>query len=105
MFRDFAGGPQQRHSSGLVAHCLSFVSFRTPILCESSNKKTCFILPSKVIIEKSRGKVSLLEQDTIENVSESIKKSKHIFKIIIHFLIHQNLPQIMSFHLRYMMVS
>ena len=30
---------------------------------------------------------------------------KHIFKIIIYFLIHQNVPQIMSFHLRYMMVS
>ena len=28
---------------------------------------------------------------------------KHIFKIIIYFLIHQNVPQIMSFHLRYMM--
>ena len=30
---------------------------------------------------------------------------KHIFKIIIYFLIGQNVPQIMSFHLRYMMVS
>ena len=32
---------------------------------------------------------------------------KHIFKIIIYFLIHQNVLQIMSFHLRYwyMMVS
>ena len=30
---------------------------------------------------------------------------EHIFKIIIYFLIHQNVPQIMSFHLRYMMVS
>ena len=29
---------------------------------------------SKVIIEKSRGEVSLVEQDTIENVSEPIKK-------------------------------
>ena len=28
-----------------------------------------------------------------------------IFKIIIYFLIHQNVPQIMSFHLRYMMFS
>ena len=26
---------------------------------------------------------------------------KHIFKIIKYFLIHQNVPQIMSFHLRY----
>ena len=97
MFRDFAGGPQQRHSSGLVAHCLSFVSFRTPILCESSNKKTCFILPSKVIIEKSRGKVSLLEQDTIENVSESIKKSKHIFEIIMYFLYIKMCPKLCQF--------
>ena len=30
---------------------------------------------------------------------------KHIFKIITYFLIHQNVPQMMSFHLRYMMVS
>ena len=33
------------------------------------------------------------------------KKLKHIFKIIIYFSIHQNVPQIMSFHLRCMMVS
>ena len=34
---------------------------------------------SKVIIEKSRGEVSLMEQDTIENVSEPIKNLKFFF--------------------------
>ena len=31
------------------------------------------VCPIKVIIEKSRGEVSLVEQDTIENFSESVK--------------------------------
>ena len=34
-----------------------------------------FLIP-KVIIDKSRGEVSLLEQDTIENVSKPIKNQK-----------------------------
>ena len=55
MFRDFAGGPQQRQSSGLVAHCLSFVSFRTPILCESSNKKNLFYTPKSTLARISFG--------------------------------------------------
>ena len=59
--------------------------------------KVPFLMPIKVIIEKSRGKVSLIEQETIENVSWPIKKSKHLFKIILNFLIHQNVPQIMYF--------
>ena len=50
---------------------------------------------SKVIIEKFRGEVSLVGQDTIENV---------FFKFHI-FLIHQNVPQIIETFLRYMMVS
>ncbi len=54
----------------------------------------------KVIIEKSRGEVSLMRQDTIENVSEPIKKTK--FHIL---LMHQNVPQIIETFLRYVTVS
>ena len=34
---------------------------------------------AKAIIEKSRGEVSLMGQDTIENVSKPIKKLKRFF--------------------------
>ena len=40
-----------------------------------------FLIEIKVIIEKSRGDVSLMEQDTMENVSQPIKKLKCFFKI------------------------
>ncbi len=39
----------------------------------------------KVIIEKSRGEVSLMGQDTIENVSQPIKKLKSFFKVSYTF--------------------
>ena len=39
-----------------------------------------FLIEIKVIIEKSRGDVSLMEQDTIENISQPIKKLKSFFK-------------------------
>ena len=39
---------------------------------------------SKVIIEKSRGEVSLMGQDTIENVSEPTK-NKNIFLNFLRF--------------------
>ena len=35
---------------------------------------------AKVIIDTSRGEVSLMEQDTIENVSEHMKKLEHNFQ-------------------------
>ena len=38
--------------------------------------------PDKVIIEKSRGEVFLMEQDTIENVSWPIKNLKFFFNFI-----------------------
>ena len=37
-----------------------------------SNALALTVMQSKVIIEKSRGEGSLMEQDTIENVSEPI---------------------------------
>ena len=64
-------------------------------------KKNLFILPfkasmymnyeqtnykAKAIIEKSRGEVSLMGQDTIENVSKPIKKLKWFFKISYIFI-------------------
>ena len=58
----------------------------------------------KVIIEMSRGEVSLMGQDTIENVSQPVKNLKCFLKFHI-FLIHQNVPQIIETFLRYMMVS
>ena len=57
---------------------------------------------TKVIIEKFRGEVSLVGQDTIENVSKPIKNLKRFLKIQY---IHQNVPQIIETFLRYMMVS
>ena len=42
-----------------------------------------FIFKSKVIIEKSRGEVSLMEADTIENVSQPIKNE--FFNILYTF--------------------
>ena len=59
------------------------------------------LLLHKVIIAKSRGEVSLMEHDTIENVSKPIKNLKCFF-LISYIFIHQNVPQIVSFH---MMVS
>ena len=58
----------------------------------------------KIIIEKSRGEVSLVGRDTIENVSYPIKNYSVFLKFHI-FLIHQNVPQIIETFLRYMMVS
>ena len=58
----------------------------------------------KVIIEKSRGEVSLMGQDTIENVSQPIRNLKFFFKFHI-FLINRNLPQIIETFLRHIMVS
>ena len=55
-------------------------------------------LPGKVIIEKSCGEVSLMGQETIENVS--------LFFFKFHtFLMHQNVPHFIETFLRYMMVS
>ena len=58
---------------------------------------------NKVIIEKSRGEVSLMEQDTIKNVSLPIRNC--LFLKFHTILIHQNVPQIIKTFLRYMMVS
>ena len=64
------------------------------------------MVQTKVIIEKSRGEISLMEQDTIEHFSSGYNLAYENFKVFFHiFLIHQNVPQIASFHLRYMMVS
>ena len=56
--------------------------------CISDKKK---LTPVKVIIDKSRGEVSILEQDTIENVSfkKSEKLCGHydVFKIFLTFLL------------------
>ena len=60
----------------------------------------------KVMIEKSCSEVSLIGQDTIENVSYSIKNLKSFFFLKFHiFLMHQNVPKIIETFLRYMMVS
>ena len=52
----------------------------------------------KVMIEKSCSEVSLIGQDTIENVFYSIKNLKIFFflSFIYVFLIHQNVPQIIE---------
>ena len=59
----------------------------------------------KVIIEKSRREVSLMGQDTIENVSQHIKNFECFFFKFHIFLIHQNVPQIIETFLRCMLVS
>ena len=51
------------------------------IVCKITNfKKKNRVVPT-VIIDKSRDEVSLLEQDTIENVFWPIKNQKFIFSI------------------------
>ena len=65
----------------------------------------------KLFLQLNRGRRKVHDYFLLQ--SELYKSSvwfteKHIFKIVISmftFLIHQNVPQIMSFHLRYMMVS
>jgi hypothetical protein len=59
----------------------------------SSKESTKFLsVPNKVIIHKSRGEASLVEQDTIENVSLAylifmiiFLRKKHIF-FYLHFM-------------------
>ena len=55
----------------------------------------------KVIIEKSHGEVSLMGQDTIENVSLAIRKFKCFFLKLHILFIHQNVPQTIETFLRY----
>ncbi len=64
-----------------------------------------YIVPSKVIIEKSRGEVSIMGQDTIENVSCPIRNSK-CFSFKVSYIFDASIvPQIIETFLRYMMVS
>ena len=79
---------QAARSSDIARAQLHTVSlsfrFVLPSYVRVQIKKTCFILPSKVIIKKSRGKVSLLEQDTIENVSQPMKNFQEKRKTLFY---------------------
>ena len=54
--------------------------------CTSSKESAIYAL-IKVIIDKSRGEVSLLEQDSIENVSKPIKNIYIFSFILCNFLV------------------
>ena len=73
---------QQRISKDFLNVCLLKV-----LACASFVEEKDRIIKSKVIREKSRGEGSLIEQDTIENVSESNFFLKLFKKKNIYFLV------------------
>ena len=68
-------GSKRRRSSTLKG----LVDGKIPVLGNRNEVNSTFIITAKVIIEKFRGDVFLIEQDTIENVSCRIKKDFFVY--------------------------
>ena len=78
------------------------LSSDTSLICRRKCDWLCWHLHSPLKMWCGHGRRKVHDYFLLLHCKSSIWfTEKHIFKIIIYFLIQQNMPQIMSFHLRY----